>query len=256
MTLQNRTLVLCVAFGTLIGAGMSWVSSNVDTNEKRHTARVKQVLAMWKQHDETIGKAEQLAESARTVEEWEGVLAFVHTLPPSEKISSSDRATIGMLEAVTGERDRLLRNAGELYGANAKDPGIEENLNKARALHERANALLGKLERKENSLEWNVALQYRKAYEKYRSLAFIRKEEHDKALDILDDAMKNLQSANALAPKRIGIEEAIEFLYKRAQEEENRRGTRDGAPDRPRALPPRANPDGPGSGGSNRPRRH
>src|SRR3989344_8224770 len=115
MTLQNRTLVLCVAFGTLIGAGMSWVSSNVDTNEKRHTARVKQVLAMWKQHDETIGKAEQLAESARTVEEWEGVLAFVHTLPPSEKISSSDRATIGMLGAGKGDGKSLFTNNGAAY---------------------------------------------------------------------------------------------------------------------------------------------
>lgn len=251
-----RTLCICATVGVILGLSSLYAIMSFKNITARHETQMKNFRTALVQYEETIGFAHKLAESATTIEDWEKVRALANTLPSDSKAHFVELATIGMLEAVGYERDRLLRNAGELYTANSRDPGVLENINKARELQKRADALLTTLESEGKSSEWNLALQYRKAYEKYRSLAFIEKNENDKALDILDDAVKNLQAANELRKKDIDVEYALEFLYERAQNEERQRGSKGEAGlDRPRSLPPRG-PQDPGAGGRDRPRRH
>jgi hypothetical protein len=210
-----------------------------------------------KQHAETIGRIETLSRNAHTIEEWGKVAKEAEGLPPLAKTHFTMLAQVRTVELLADERDRLLANAGELLSVNENDPTAKENIRRAEKAQEETKLLLDKIEGVPGNVEWNKSLEYRKAYEKYRSLAFINSKEHAKALDILDDAVKNLRNGLDAVPKDNRTELAIEFLYKRAKEEEEKmanKGT-EGGGNRPRALPG-SRRDAPGSGGSDRQRQH
>lgn len=253
MTDRTLCIGLVLSLATLTGA---LVTLNDITVTQRAEGVARELYQNARtRHEETVGTLERIAEEASTLDQWKNVLATAATLPAGAKEHFTARATIGMLEAFAAERDRLLVNAGELYASNEKDPDIRVTLDKARLAHEQAEALIQQLSASAHNPAWSLAFQYRKAYEKYRSLAFIDEKEHDKALDIIEDVMSNLRLANTAEPKNNRVELFIEFVYKKAKEEEKARGG-SRASGRPRALPPRSPQDGPGTGGADRLRRH
>jgi len=253
--ITDRTLVICLVLFAALAAGAFVAHNSVAVAQRKDEITHQQFINAREQHKNTVGVVSRLANTANTVEEWQNVLSHASALPPDAKEYFTARANIGQLEALAGERDRLFLNAGELFAANEKDPEIRNVLEKSRQLHKSAETIIQKLSGISNDPDWVLSLNYRKAYEKYRSLAFLDPKEHDKALDVIDDALSDLRGANKVVPKNNTVELAIEFLYKRAKEEEKARGGGQ-ATGRPRALPPRGQQDGPGTGGQDRQRRH
>lgn len=253
--MTNRALVLSLVFFAALAAGAFAIQNSVAVVDRKDEVAQTAYTNALKKHENTVGVVSHLADKANTALEWQDVLAKASAFPPDAKDYFAARANIGQLEALAAERDRLFLNAGELFAANEKDPDIRKILDKARQLHERADAIVQKLPSNTGDPSWTLALQYRKAYEKYRSLAFLDPKEHDKALDVIDDIMSNLRLANKAAPKNNDVELFMEFVYKRAKEEEKARGGGQ-ASGRPRALPPRGPQDSPGTGGQDRQRRH
>ncbi|MDP3646270.1 MAG: hypothetical protein Q8R25_04235 [bacterium] len=258
MKMTNRTLGISLILFTAIATGAFALQNTVAVVERNDGVARELYQNALTQHRETVGVIEKLANKASTLEDWKDVLARAATLPESAKAHYTLRVHIGMLESLAGERDRLFVNAGELYTANEKDPDVRELLDKAKKVHELADATIQQIAQKSDVPDWSLSLHYRKAYEKYRSLAFLEAKEVDKALDIIDDALSNLRRANTFDPKNNRVELAIEFLYKKAKEEERKRASGDSNTlGRPRALPPRgAQDNSPGTGGAHRPRLH
>ncbi|MEK7118307.1 MAG: hypothetical protein AAB869_01735 [Patescibacteria group bacterium] len=240
-----------LAFGSFaLWENVRQAENDARENEARYTKERGE-------YEGTIGKTLVMSKSATTIGEWEVVRVKAQSLPEAAKNHFTILAQVRTIELLADKRDQLLANAGALFDANGNDPGVKENVKKALEFHERAGEIVQKIESAPENREWNKSLQYRKAYEKYRSLAFLAKEEHGKALDIIADAVGNLTKSLDAAPKDNRTELAIEFLYKRAKEEEAKgagggSGTDTG---RPRAFPG-PGPVGPGTGGSNRPRQH
>lgn len=210
-------------------------------------------------HQETVGALTLIAKNAKTEAEWTLVRTRALTIPPEfseTRVYYTRLADVRIIELLASRRDKLLVNAGELLSVNENDPEAKRRLAEAQMLHEEVEKLLKQVASDPGFPEWNMTLEYRKAFEGYRSLAFISKDEHAKALDIIAGAVANLGKALASAPKDNRTERAIEFLYQRAKDEESKSGgSGTPGPGRPRALPNRGN-DGPGSGGDDRPRRH
>jgi len=253
--MRNRTLVVGLVLFAALAVGAFATLNSVAVVERQEEVAKEQYQNALKQHEETVGMVEKLADTASTLEEWRDVLARTGALPLQAKEYFTARVHIGMLETLATERDRLFVNAGELFAANEKDPDIRKILDKAREVHKLAETFIQKLSSDSDDPTWRLALQYRKAYEKYRSLAFLAGNEHDEALDIIADVMSNLRLANKVESKNNRVELFMEFVYKKAKEEESKRG-KEGASGRPRALPSRGGPHEPGTGGSDRPRRH
>ncbi len=247
--LRTRTLVITVALAAALSGGALSTLYSVTRVDREETAAVVNYRKAQKQYEETVGALERSVSAANSIEEWKDVLARADALPGDAKEHFTAVATIGMLEELARERDRLFLNAGELFAANEKDPEIPKVLEKAHELHKLADAAVKKLSAHPEDPDWQRALLYRKAYEQYRSLAFLNEKEHNEALDILAGALGDLRGANTVSPKNNRVELAIEFLYKRVKEEESKRGNRQSAGGRPRALPPHMGRDpGPGVG--------
>jgi hypothetical protein len=247
---KSRTLVIGSVLFAAIAAGSFAMYSNVASVEQETAAARQKYDIALKQHEETIGVVEKLAQEANSADDWKSVLGSVGSLPTDAKMHFSVLSDVGMFESLSKERDRLLVNAGELFAANENDPGVKSTLAKAHELHKLADAILQKLPEKKDP-DWQRALSFWKAYEKYRSLAFLDEKEHTEALNILGEAMVELRACNNVAPKDIKCEYAIEFLYKRTKEEEKKAGDKQQqATGRPRAIPSRMGKEpGPGNEG-------
>lgn len=210
-------------------------------------------------YTETVGVLVTIAKKAQSKEEWESVRKSALIIPltyEATRVYFARLADVRIIELLAGKRDLLLVNAGELLSVNENDPEAKRRLVEAKLLHDEVEKLLKQIVSDPKFPEWNMTLEYRKAFESYRSLAFIDKSEHSKALDIIAGAVANLGKALQSAPKDNRTERAIEFLYPRAKEEEAKAGgSATPGPGRPRALPNRGNSD-PGTGGDDRPRRH
>lgn len=255
--IRTRTIVFGCALALLLSLGAFACWENIRQAELTVKEGEIRYAAERTHYDETIGRVLALSGKAKTLAEWESVRMSAESLPEQAKKHFTLLAQVRTMELLADERDQLLANAGALFAANENDPGVKENVAKALVLHERAEALVRKIEGVPGNGAWNRSLQYRKAYEKYRSLAFLAKDENGKALDILGDAVSNLVKGLDAVPKDNRTELAVEFLYKRAKEEEAKaqRGGEDPGP--PRAFPnDGAGSHGPGTGGGNRPRQH
>lgn len=253
-SMHTRATVFWCAAATLLASGAFALWESVREAENKGLEAAVRYSEERRGYEGTTGQALAISKSAATLSEWEAVRAKAQGLPEPTKKHLTLLADVRTMELLADERDQLLANAGALFAANENDPGVKENVAKALVLQERADALVQKIESVPGNGEWNKSLQYRKAYEKYRSLAFIAKDEHGKALDIIGDAVGNLTKGLDAVPKDNRTELAIEFLYKRAKEEEAMMAKGVGA-DRPRAFPG-SGPQGPGTGGANRPRQH
>jgi hypothetical protein len=252
MKKRKLAWALCLALTTGV---LYTVYASIEKVERADSERRAQYEKDLTQHRETIGVVEDLANSARTIAEWEAVRKRATSLPADAKKHFSLRADIGTMELLARRRDHLLFNAGVLFRVNERDPGVQLNLTQAKDLQDQVEKLLKQIGDLSNT-STAMARQYRDAYEKYRSLAFLQPNEADKALDIIDDALHNLKRANGIAPKHNDVELFVEFLYKRAKEEENKRGgsPKTGGP--PRSLPNRPGQDNPGNERTDRPNRH
>lgn len=254
----KRTLIISMAVSGICAAflfGTYWYVSTITQNDEEAHMRFEQARTHYEQ---TIGAVQKLAREARTVEEWEEVSERAGVLPEDAKRYFMLQATIHEMELLAAERDRLLLNVGELQAArtdptaqNAQefkktgpDPDIPIILGQAKVLHERIGALLQTLPQTTDP-DWSRALEYRKAYETYRSLAFLEPgtASSGEALDIISDAVHALQKANDAAPKDNQVERAIEFLYEKSGDEGGESGQ--SSPNRPRALPDIAPSSGP-----------
>ena len=244
-------LVLLILFGVLF-ATIVREENSVEALRVRDAERAQV-------YTKTVGVLVALAKDAKSKEDWESVRKRTQTIPltyEATKVYFARLADVRIIELLSGKRDLLLVNAGELLSVNENDPEAKRRLAEAKLLHDEVEKLLKQVVSDPKFPEWNMTLEYRKAFESYRSLAFIDKNEHSKALDIIAGAVANLAKALASAPKDNRTERAIEFLYQRAKEEEGKAGgTPIPGPGRPRALPNRENND-PGTGGDDRPRRH
>lgn len=253
-SMNTRATLFWCAVAALLASGSFALWENVRVAENKGLEEAARYSEERRVNDETTGQALAMSRSATTLPEWEAVRAKAQGLPDPTKKHLTLLADVRTMELLADERDQLLANAGALFTANKNDPGVKENIAKALVLQERADALLQKIESVPGNGEWNKSLQYRKAYEKYRSLVFIENGEHGKALDIIADAVGNLTKGLDALPKDNRTELAIEFLYKRAKEEEAMMAKGESA-DRPRAFPG-SGPQVPGTGGTNRPRQH
>lgn len=251
MTKKKMAWACGLALITIASYFLYTAIERIDRADRAQLAQYEQELA---QHQQTIGVVETLSKSARTLADWEEVRSRAATLPADAKKHFSLLANIGTMELSADRRDRLLFNAGVLHKVNERDPGVQMNLAQAKDLQEKIDRLLKQIGDM-GGMPGAMALQYRAAYEKYRSLAFLQKEEADKARDIIDDAMGNLKRANAIVPKDNRVELFMELLYKRDKEEQAKQsgGPKPGPP---RALPTRPGPDQPGNQRSDRPHRH
>lgn len=244
------TLSLSLALVLALGA---W---NIGKVESAREKSVREYTLKKGEYAKTVLLVEALAKSATTTLDWDAVAKSAETLPPEWKKRFTDLADTRRLELFSDERDRLLANAGELFSANENDPGVKENVARALVLQSAIEEIMKKKESISGNAEWNGALEYRKAYEQYRKLAFLSKDQSGEALDYLDQASKNLQKSLLSFPKDNRVELAIEFIYKRTKDEEAKSGYAN-APGRPRAMPPqKSTRDSPGAGGQDRPRRH
>jgi hypothetical protein len=249
--ITDRTLIVGFVLLVAVAAGAYVTLSSVTHVEAEDVVKKARYEIARRQYEETVGAVEKLADKASSQKDWEEVLARAQTLPGNAKDHFARVGNVGMLESLALERDRTLVNAGELYAANQKDPTIPKVLESAKKLQELADSYVQKLSSSDlKDPDWLLALRYRKAYEKYRSLAFLEENDHNGALEIIDEAMSELRAANLATPKNNRVEVAIEFLYKRAKEEESKRGDQKSAGGRPRALPSRSGREpGPGDQG-------
>jgi hypothetical protein len=241
-------LVLAVCGGVYLSV---WVDEEVQS-----ALRVAESERL-RSYEDTVGKLLGDLARANTEEEWAQLRTQGAALPrgfDATKAYVSRLGEVRTIERMAKRRDELLSNASALLSVNENDPEAKLRLGEAKQLQEEVEKLLKQVASDPKSPEWNLALEYRKAYEAYRSLAFIDKNEHAKALDITAGAVGNLAKALVFAPKDNRTERAIEFLYKRAKEEESQASTSTPDRGRPRALPP-GNHE-PGTGGDNRPRVH
>ncbi len=258
--LTRRVVWVSLLLLVFLGAGAGYLRVVADMEEERsqHVADEVRIRA----YQDSVGVLVSLAAKAETNVEWEAVRTRAATLPPEfdkAKGYFTRLSTVRIIEDDARRRDQLFKNAGELLSANENDPEAARRLGEAKALHAQIEGALKKVVSDPKYPEWNQSLEYRKAYEAYRSLAFLEKGEHAKALDIIADAVGNLGKSLVYREKDNRTERAIEFLYKRAKEEEEK-AKASGAgntpvPGRPRGLPSRGQ-DGPGTGGDDRPRRH
>ncbi|OGG44555.1 hypothetical protein A2673_03405 [Candidatus Kaiserbacteria bacterium RIFCSPHIGHO2_01_FULL_50_13] len=253
--MKTRTLVYGMVLSGAIATTAFLLGGSVHHVEiKDAEARVNFQNALV-EYERTTGNVAALAKGARMYEDWENIRRLSIGLPDEAKAYFALVADLKTLEFLAEERDRLLANAGELYAVNQKDAGIQENIEKARAVHLRAEALVEGIKVTDGE-ELLLALLYRKAYEKYRSLAFLGEKQASEALSILDDAVQNLRQANDVSQKHNRVELALEFLYKKTKEEEAKQSSGQ-APSGLRAIPPRREgPDGPNTGSADRPRLH
>lgn len=260
LTHVTKTEAWCIALASVFLAGVVFMEGSVIAHEDAYAQAQEHYRSESLRYQEVVGKLDRDARLAKNEAEWNSVQKRANELPPQFEATKKHFARIAhvrIVEEASRKRDRLLANAGELLSVNENDPQAKVRIAQAKLLHEEVEKLLKQIESDPQNAEWNLALEYRKAFEGYRSLAFVEKDEHAKALDILAGSIANLGKALTYAPKDNRTERAIEFLYKRAKEEDSKVSKSGQGAGRPRALPPpgRGNND-PGSGGTDRPRVH
>lgn len=254
---KGRALT-CLALTGLLAFSLTLYLS-IKRDAKAAVAVARADVERFREYEVTVGKLSKSAQTAKTEEEWVEVRRIAQTLPvkySDSKVYFTRLADVRIIEVIASRRDALLTNAGELLAVNENDPEARQRLGEAKKLQADVERQLKQVVSDPTTPSFNLALEYRKAYESYRSLAFIDKSEHTKALDIIAGAVTSLGKALLSQSKDNRTERALEFLYDRAKKEEaasnaDKSGTP--SPGRPRGLPGEG---GSGNGGGDRLRRH
>ena len=153
-----------------------------------------------------------------TLPKWEIILTDITVLSENRRLALGPIAQGKRFEARSLERDQLLFYAGKLLKVNKNDPLAGEYLEEAKKLHMLNMGSISEFSLRDKNCEWNARLWYRKGIEYYRSLIFIKKEEESKALDLIDQSIRNFEKVFTCYSKDQKTEVAIELLYKRAKE--------------------------------------